>query len=100
MRTKLLVLLCVLFSLGMAYLPAQGTQVVIPFERAKDGARVHRSSADVYGSASSGTFKVVYLGFPFETITSQTTRNNVMQRVLNFFGVMPVSTEISDFSLY
>jgi hypothetical protein len=48
------------------------------------------------GSGSSGliaavqydsTYKLVYLGFPFETITDAATRNEVMKRVLDFFNL-------------
>lgn len=35
---------------------------------------------------SGGSTKVVTLGFPFETITSEADRNDVMDRVLDFFG--------------
>jgi len=35
---------------------------------------------------SGGSTKVVNLAFPFETITDQTDRNNVMSRVLSFFS--------------
>ena len=50
MRKKLYVVLCVFFCFGMSYLSAQEKQVVIPFERAQDRARVRRSSTDVYGA--------------------------------------------------
>jgi hypothetical protein len=35
---------------------------------------------------SGGSTKVVNLAFPFETITDETSRNDVMSRVLNFFS--------------
>ncbi|MBN1477921.1 hypothetical protein JXA47_14295, partial [Candidatus Sumerlaeota bacterium] len=43
-----------------------------------------------------GGERVVMLGFPFETITSVTTRNQVMAEVLGFFGG-PVPVELSVF---
>jgi hypothetical protein len=44
-----------------------------------------------------GTFKVVNFGFPFETILGQSTRNEVMQRILNFLDAEPVPVELSRF---
>jgi hypothetical protein len=43
---------------------------------------------------NSGNTRVVTMGFPFETITSATKRNQVMAAVLNFFGAaaLPAST--------
>jgi hypothetical protein len=35
------------------------------------------------------TYKVVNLGFPFETVTSEASRNEIMADVLGFFGVNP-----------
>jgi len=35
------------------------------------------------------TYKVVNLGFPFETVTSEAARNEIMADVLGFFGVNP-----------
>lgn len=53
----------------------------------------------------SGTFgsslipgKVVYMGFPFETITNQSTRNTLMADVLGYF-VTPVPVSVSHFRL-
>lgn len=42
----------------------------------------------------SGTYKLIYMGFPFETITSASVRNDLMARVLNFFieGAPPTPT--------
>jgi len=34
--------------------------------------------------------KLVYMGFPFETIINQTTRNTVMANILNYFGASSV----------
>ncbi len=36
---------------------------------------------------SSTTGKLVYFGFPFETIYPEADRNKVMERIVNFFGV-------------
>ena len=41
---------------------------------------------------SGGSTKVVNLGFPFETITTEANRNAVMDRVLDFFGLDAVET--------
>ena len=53
-------------------------------------------AALVYGAAESGTaiaglqfsntWRAVTLGFPFETILSESSRNALMARVVNFFG--------------
>ncbi|MCX7718956.1 MAG: fibronectin type III domain-containing protein [Candidatus Sumerlaeaceae bacterium] len=43
-----------------------------------------------------GTGRVVYLAFPFETITNTTTRNQVMSQALNFF-MTPVPVGPSEF---
>ena len=45
----------------------------------------------------SGTFKVVNMGFPFETITSATQRNAVMAGVLGYFTF---GTDIDQWELY
>lgn len=39
------------------------------------------------GIEYSGTFKVVNWGFPWETITLQSSRQNTMNRILDFFGL-------------
>ncbi len=44
-------------------------------------------AAGVVYDGSVGGGKVVYLGFPFETITSASVRNEYLADVLNFFGV-------------
>jgi hypothetical protein len=41
----------------------------------------------------TGTAKIVYLGFGFETITTQANRNLLMQRVLAWFGLVPAATD-------
>ena len=43
----------------------------------------------IYNGAGGGG-KVAYLGFPFETITSNNLRSAYMADVLNFFGVNPL----------
>jgi len=50
-------------------------------------------AAAVVYSGSSGGGKVVYLGFPFETITSASVRNDYMADILNFFGALPLKFE-------
>lgn len=37
------------------------------------------------GIQYSGTFKLVNMAFPFETITSETARNQLMKKIMNFF---------------
>ncbi len=51
------------------------------------------------GNFGSGTTpgKLVYLGFGFETIVSQTVRNQVMQAVINYFGV---ASSVEDWPLH
>ncbi|MDW8310320.1 MAG: fibronectin type III domain-containing protein, partial [Verrucomicrobiales bacterium] len=46
-------------------------------------------AAAVQYNGSAGGGKVVYFGFPFETITNATVRNDYMQDVLNFFALPP-----------
>lgn len=41
----------------------------------------------------SGTSKVVFMGFPFETISDANTRTLVMDRVLDFFFPAPTTTD-------
>lgn len=44
-------------------------------------------TADTAGVQYSGTFKVVYFGFPFETIVEESARNNIMKNILAFFAL-------------
>jgi hypothetical protein len=37
------------------------------------------------GTAFSGSYRVVVLGFPFETVAGEQTRESIMQAVLGFF---------------
>jgi hypothetical protein len=46
---------------------------------------VTTGAAAIQYDGSNGGGKVVYFGFPFETITSATRRNNYMADILNFF---------------
>lgn len=46
-----------------------------------------RVSAVAY---DNGTGKSVYLGFPFETVVSNNQRNNLMARILAWFGDQPI----------
>ncbi|MEO6305644.1 MAG: T9SS type A sorting domain-containing protein [Bacteroidia bacterium] len=45
------------------------------------------------GGATNG--KLVYFGFPFETIYNPTKRNNLMQEILNFFFTSSIITDLS-----
>jgi hypothetical protein len=47
-------------------------------------------AAGVIYTGAAGGGKVVYFGFPFETITSDSVRSGYMADVLNFFGVNPL----------
>jgi hypothetical protein len=35
----------------------------------------------------TGTYQVIHLGFPFETITAQSMRNDLMAETLNYFAI-------------
>lgn len=57
--------------------------------------------AAVQFSGGSPARKVINLGFPFENINSETTRNQVMSAALSFFGVTENGyTSASDWELY
>lgn len=56
-------------------------------------------TAAVQYNGASGGGRSVYLGFPFETITTATARAQVMEDVLNFFGTS-VPAELSAFGFY
>lgn len=57
--------------------------------------------AAVQFSGGTPPRKVVNLGFPFETINSATTRNQVMAAALDFFGVVEVDfTSSEDWQLF
>jgi hypothetical protein len=64
-----------------------GTTAAINYNGGPAGA-----AAVVYNGLSGGG-KVVYLGFPFETITSPGARNAYMADTLDFFGAMPLRFE-------
>lgn len=44
-------------------------------------------TADGAATVYSGNVKVIVLGFPFETIASASVRNDIMDRVVSFFGL-------------
>lgn len=60
----------------------------------------------VYGTSSAGTnvaalaysngYRLVVMGFPFETIYSTSTRTNLMARTIIFFGDAPEDTPVVD----
>lgn len=65
--------------------------VIVPFEE-NAAASLKYSAGEVAGIQYEGLFgagnvpgKLVYLAFPFETITGEENREEVMGRVLNFF---------------
>jgi hypothetical protein len=46
----------------------------------------------------TGTYKIVHFGFPFECITSETSRREIMQDILEYFNVI-VPVELSTFAV-
>jgi hypothetical protein len=50
-------------------------------------------SGGTAGVAYDGSFKVVHLGFPFETITAATAREALMDRVVGFFFPGPFDAD-------
>ncbi len=70
----------------------QAPDVIVPYGA---GATVAMNYTNGAGAAavqydgSAGGGKVVYFGFPFETITSATRRNNYLANVLAFFAPDP-----------
>ncbi len=59
-------------------------------------------SGGTAGIQYAGTFRLVYMGFPFESITSESYRNQVMQKVIKFFFAesAPQWTDIPDVKLF
>jgi hypothetical protein len=53
-------------------------------------SNVVSGAAGIFYNGTAGGGKVVYLGFPFETITSETVRNSYLTNVLNFFNAGPL----------
>jgi len=47
-------------------------------------------TADTAAIQYAGTYKLVYLGFPFETIVEQSAREQIMAAALDFFGLSDV----------
>ena len=47
-----------------------------------------------------GDYKLVYMGFPFETITEESIRNDVMKRVLDFFDLSSSQTSVNFWKLF
>ncbi|WP_428305893.1 fibronectin type III domain-containing protein [Lacipirellula sp.] len=62
------------------------------FNYATGGAAAIQHTDSVSGS------QVVMLAFPFETITSATTRNSVMQRVVDYFNLLAPPAPVADFN--
>jgi hypothetical protein len=56
-------------------------------------SNVVSGAAGIIYNGAAGGGKVVYLGFPFETITDANVRNAYMADALNFFGVPPLKFE-------
>ncbi|HXI70814.1 MAG TPA: fibronectin type III domain-containing protein [Verrucomicrobiae bacterium] len=53
-------------------------------------SNVVSGAAGIFYNGTAGGGKVVYLGFPFETITSATARDAYMASILNFFNSGPL----------
>jgi len=47
------------------------------------------------GLSYDGSFRIVYFGFPFESLSTETARNEVMTQVIDFFGLEAISGSIS-----
>jgi hypothetical protein len=56
-------------------------------------------AAGIVYNGPPGTAKVVYLGFPFETITSPAVRNAYMASVLNFFSAPATPIKFTSITL-
>jgi len=63
------------------------------------GAAVYYEGLFPNGTAPG---KLIYLGFPFETITTQSDRVEVMSRAMDFFGIEPDSniSTVDQFMIY
>lgn len=62
-----------------------------------DAVYTSSGSAGNAGVQYNGAHRVVYLAFPFETITNSTTRNSMMSAILEFLGPR---SGITDWSFY
>ncbi len=64
--------------------PSDGSQVCLNY----DGTSYHAAIQyeGTFGS-STKTGKLVYFGFPYETIYPETDRNEIMKRIINYFGL-------------
>ncbi len=45
------------------------------------------------------SLRLIYFGFPFETIYPESSRNTVMQRILSYLDANPVPVELSQFEI-
>jgi hypothetical protein len=72
--------------------PAGGATACLNYSGGTGGTAAIQYSG-TFGSGSANS-KLVYMGFPFETITNEAVRNAVMGRVLNFF----VPAKVDDWS--
>jgi hypothetical protein len=52
----------------------------------------------VAGVKYDGSFKLLYLGFPFESIIGQSSRDSLMQKSLYFLNLSGVPVELTGFS--
>lgn len=72
--------------------PMGGSQVCLNY----DGTSYH-AAIQYEGTFGSSTKigKLVYLGFPYETIYPESDRNEIMKRVINYFG-LGISVDLAD----
>lgn len=78
--------------------PANGSQSILRYSQIRTGSTYRKA-----GVAYTGTFgssqqqgQIVYLSFPFETISSLTQRHNFMDSLLRYFGVLSGTDEPGD----
>lgn len=69
--------------------PAGGATACMTYSGGTGGTAAIQYAGSFGGGSSTG--KLVYMGFPFETITNESVANTVMARVLNFFQPAEVS---------
>ena len=55
-------------------------------------------SAATQATGTEGRGNVVMFGFPFETITSQSMRSAVMERVIDYFSLLATPEPVADFN--
>jgi len=69
---------------------------VITLQTGAQTLLTYSGGSDCAGLSYDGTYKLVYMAFPFETITESTKRADLMEDILDFFGLI----DVSDWTLY